>query len=100
MARWMVYVGRLLLPAQPWVERVAERVAQHVEGVDDERDRGAGEDHQPWRVLDVALRGAGEHLSPRRRRRLGAEAEKAQRRLGDDRLTDHYRQQHQRRRED
>ena len=62
------------------VEHVAQRIADQVEGQRQQQDRGAGEEHQPGRRLEVGLV-LEDDVAPGRRRRLHADAEKGQRRL-------------------
>src|SRR2546429_9530589 len=65
------------------VEGVADPVTQEVEAEDREEDRESRERAEPRRLLEIAPRG-GQHDPPGRRRRLGAEPEGGQRRLGEE----------------
>src|SRR5688500_6962309 len=70
--------------AELGVEGVAEGVAEEVEGEDGQEDRQAGAGaHPPEQVGQVAL-GVVDVLAPGRGRRLGAEPEERERRLGQD----------------
>src|SRR5579885_2450398 len=71
--------------AETRVEDVAQPVAEEVEAEDGEHDREPREDSHPDVGVDEAA-GVGEHVPPGGFRRLGAEAEEAERRLGEDRL--------------
>src|SRR5439155_20995223 len=67
------------------IQRVAKPVADQIDGERGERQRGARQRRQPPRdVKEVAA--LRQHAAPRRRRRLHAEAEKADRRLPHDEL--------------
>src|SRR5947207_16002375 len=67
------------------IQRVAQPVAEEVHAECRERERRAGKRGEPpGHVEEVAA--LGEHAAPRRRRRLYAEAEVADRRLGHDEL--------------
>src|SRR4051812_10584924 len=73
-----------LFVAQPRVEDVADAVAEHVEGEDGEEDGDAGTDaHPPEAVAEVGA-GVVDVRAPGGRRRLGAEAEETETRLGKD----------------
>src|SRR3989442_6547296 len=61
-----------------WIERVPQRVAQHVEGQHRETDREAWRDRHPWCTLHEFHRGAAEHQSPRRRGFGNAETQETQ----------------------
>src|SRR5947207_9031255 len=65
------------------IQGVAQPVAEQVDAERRQRERGAGERGEPPRDVQkvAALR---EHAPPRGGRRLDAEAEKTDRRLGDD----------------
>src|SRR6202034_3478550 len=65
------------------IERVAQAVAEKIEAEHAERDRDAGIERESRRVVENVL-GVGEHLAPGCLRRLGAEAEVGERRLGQD----------------
>src|SRR5437899_1153517 len=89
-------IGRALPDGAPWVERIAQAVADHVEREDGEHDRGAGEERHPGclrqklfaLVQDRAPRGCG-RLDPEpeiRERGLDQDAVgEADRRLDHDR---------------
>src|SRR5579871_3382769 len=62
---------------------LAETVPGDVQREHRHGDRDPGPKREPRRLAQVLLRGV-EHGAPRRRGRLGAEAEEAQGRLGDD----------------
>src|SRR3954465_13327730 len=67
------------------VERVAERVTEEVEAEYRGTDREPGKERRPGRVPKLAeVTAVGDHGAPTRRRRLHAEPEEGQRRLGDD----------------
>src|SRR2546428_6954251 len=66
---------RASLGPQPGVERVAQRIAEQIEGEDGEADREPGEDRHPRRRLGELDGGAAEHQAPRRRRLRHAQAE-------------------------
>src|SRR5512138_3032204 len=66
------------------IEDVAQPVPEHVEGQHDREDRQPGVERHPGRLRQIALRGV-QHATPRRCRRLLAEAQERQARLGDDR---------------
>src|SRR5581483_1316715 len=70
--------------AQARVEHVAQRVAQHIESEDGERDRHARPHRQQRRPVDEARGVAAQHLAPGWDRRRNAEAEKADDRLDQD----------------
>src|SRR5947209_6408147 len=66
------------------VQGVAQPVAEQIDAERRECEGRAGERGEPpGDIEEVAA--LGEHAAPRRRRRLHAESEKADRRLGDDR---------------
>src|SRR6202167_5612714 len=64
------------------IERVAQSVAKQVETQNAERDRNARIERESGGVVEDVL-GVGEHLAPRGLRRLRAEAEIRERRLGE-----------------
>src|SRR5262249_28968555 len=66
------------------IEDVAQPVAEHVEGQDDREYRQARIERHPGRLGQIAL-GRVQHAAPRRRRRLLAQTQERQARLGDDR---------------
>ena len=67
------------------VERIAKAVTQQVEGQRGQDERQTGEDQEPpGDGEQVAVLGLGDHVPPRRRRRLHAEAQEAQRGLEHD----------------
>src|ERR1700730_11958385 len=74
----------------PRVERVAQAVAQQVEGKNQQEDRDSRPDRHPGRVLDVVLGGV-EHASPAGRRWLLPEAQEGQARVGNHRGGDRER---------
>ena len=55
-----------LTSPQPGVKQVPHRVAEHVEGVDDNRQAQPRPDRQPWRHLHVLAPFPAEHASPAR----------------------------------
>ena len=59
----------------PWVERVAQAVADEIERQHQQKNRQTGPYRHPRRVVDVVLGGV-EHAAPRGRRRLLTEAQK------------------------
>src|SRR5271155_3947673 len=65
------------------IERVAQAVAEKIEAEHAERDGYARVERESRRVVENVL-GVGEHLAPGRLRRLGAEAQVGERRLGQD----------------
>src|SRR5256712_865234 len=67
--------------AQSRVEHIAQRVAEHVEAEDSERDGHSGPHRHPRRAEHVRTARAGEHRAPRREGRRHAEAEERERRL-------------------
>src|SRR5690606_10743415 len=71
------------LAVQVRVEGVADAVAEEVEGEHGDEDRRAGRDRHPPGVLEKVL-AEGEHLPPAWGRRLHAEAEEREGRLGED----------------
>src|ERR1700730_15085409 len=82
-----------------WIERVAQAVANQVERQHHQEYREARPQRHPWRVGQEALR-CIEHAAPGWGRRLLAEAEERQRRLGNDRCRNRKRRLHQKRRHD
>ena len=60
-----------------WIERIAQTVADVVDGDDAEEDHQAREDRQPG-IFDEMVLCGGNEIAPGRRRLLDAEAEKAQ----------------------
>src|SRR5579872_1494202 len=64
----------------PRVKGVAQPVAQVVDREDRDEDTEPGENRGPGRNRHVRL-GVGQHIPPRRGRRLDSEAEKGERRL-------------------
>src|SRR5947207_25612 len=75
------------------VERVAQPVAHKREREHGERHRDAGEDHLA-RVSEDSTVSVLDHHPPARLRRPDADAQEAQRRLGEDRCRDAERQRH------
>src|SRR5439155_18896139 len=76
------------------VKRMAQAVAEEVDGKDGEQDEQAGEVDE---IRGVGAHGAirlGKHRPPRQVRRLDAEAEERERRLGDDRQAHDERRVH------
>src|SRR6266508_2722863 len=80
-------VGPSILATAARIEGVTQAVAEEVECEDDRGDREARVDGERRRGEDVLLR-ALEHVAPRRQRRLHAQSEVAERRLGEDRERD------------
>src|SRR5438552_429185 len=76
------------------IERVAQSIAEQVEGKNGEKNCQSRPHCHPRRIDQKALRGI-EHAAPRRRGRLLAKAEEGQRRLGYDRGGDGKRRLHQ-----
>ena len=85
--------------AEPGIEDVAQPVAEEVEAQHDDHDREAGEDRQPRADVDIGSRGA-QHAAPGSLRRLRAEPEEAERRLGQDRDRQVDGDEHEQRRPD
>src|SRR5579864_3453382 len=79
--------GSLGSETQAGVERVAQAVAQEIDGEDGQHDGDAGEEGHPPGVLEK-LASLGQHVSPLRCGRADPQAEEAQRRPGDDRRGD------------
>src|SRR5579859_2491086 len=75
------------------IERIAEPVADQVEAQDSQEDGEAGKEREPGRLADE-LPSETEHGAPGGRRRLGAEAEKAQRGFGQDGVREGKRKLH------
>src|SRR5919197_3227131 len=73
--RWLLAFAQLRVPG------VSESITEEVESEDRDADGETGEDGQPRRLLHEGSAGAAQHQPPRRRRRLRADAEEAQRRL-------------------
>ena len=80
------------------VERVAQAVAEQVEGQHGDQDGEAREGHHPPGAQHELAR-VGQHRAPFRRRRLGAEAEEAQCRGVEDRGGEAERRLHDQRRQ-
>src|SRR5581483_922990 len=80
------------------VPGVPQRITEEVEPEDGEADGEAREDRQPGRLLHERSTGAAEHQSPRRRGRLGADAQEAERGLDEDRIAEPDRRDDQDRR--
>ena len=78
----------------PRIQRVAQPVADQVERQHDQEDRQAGKHREPRRLRQEALRRV-QHRAPGRRRRLLAQTEERQARLGDDGRGDRQRALHQ-----
>src|SRR5919201_353023 len=87
---------RSILATPPWIERVAQPVAEEVEREHDDRDREPRIHREQRRREHVLLR-ALEHVPPRGERGLHAETEVAQRRLGEDRESHAERRRHEER---
>src|SRR5207247_7934851 len=79
---WLALTPELRIP------RVPKRSTEEVEAQDRQADRQAGEDREPRRLLHEGAAGARQHQAPRRRRRLGADAEEGERRLDQDRVAE------------
>ncbi len=73
-----------LTSAQPGVKQVPEGVTEHVEGIDGNRQEKPRPERQPRGRLHVVTSFAAEHPSPAGNAREQAEAEEAQRSLGND----------------
>src|SRR5882724_12330630 len=82
--------------AEPRVERVANPLAQEVVRQDRDEDREARVDRQPPADLDRVL-ALAQDVTPRGVRRLHAEPQKREPRLGEDRRRDPERDRHQHR---
>src|SRR6185369_7654419 len=80
-----------------WIERVAQAVAEDVEGEHGDEDRHARPEHEVRHR--VVVHGVREHAAPRRGRRADADAEEGQRRLEEDVRRDQQRRVDQDRRE-
>ena len=65
------------------IERVAQTVADVIDGDDGDEDHQAGEDRQPG-IFDEMILRSGDEITPRGSRLLDAEAEKAETRFLDD----------------
>src|SRR5690606_37024880 len=70
--------GMVSAPLQFRIERIAQAIADEVDGENRDEDAKAGEGHDPWRLEDE-FAGSGEHGAPFRRRGLCAHAEEAER---------------------
>ena len=70
-----------LAAPQSWVEQIPEGIAEHVEGVDGNRQGKTGKESQPWRHLHVFTSFPAEQTSPPRNRGWEPVSEEAQRRL-------------------
>ena len=77
-----------LTAPQPGVEQIPHGIAEQVEAVDSHGQAQAGPERQPRRNLHVLAALATQHASPARDVRRQAEAQEAQRGLGDDDATD------------
>src|SRR5882672_4374255 len=93
--KWLVAMDAARRRSDPKlrVQGVAEPVAEQVDAERGERQRRAGKRREPPRDVEevAALR---QHAAPRRRRRLDAEPEKADRRFGDDERRELQARQH------
>src|SRR5262249_49099761 len=69
--------------SHPWVEHVAQAIAQKIEAHHDEKDGKAGRQRGPP-GLGQELARFGDHAAPFRRRRRGPEAQEAERAGGED----------------
>src|SRR5262245_40616069 len=78
---------KALLVTRSRIERVAQAVAEEVEGGDDEGEGAAGEGVHPPGGPDVGA-GGGEHRAPFGGRGLGAESDVAETGGGEDRTGD------------
>src|SRR5262249_47303635 len=81
------------------IERVAQAVADQVEGKNSKKNCKPRPNRHPGRIDEETLGGI-EHAAPRRRGRLLAKAQKRQRRFGDDGGGDRERRLHQQRGQD
>src|SRR5215472_2500232 len=79
--------------SQPWVECVAEAVAYQVQAQDGQEDGEAREEGEPRRLANE-LAAEAQHRTPGGCWRLGAEAEEAQRGLGQDGVRQRQRDLH------
>ena len=77
-----------LTAPQPGVEQIPHGIAEQVEAIDSHGQAQAGPERQPRRNLHVLAALATQHASPARDVRRQAEAQEAQRGLGDDDATD------------
>ena len=72
-----------LTAPHPRVEQVPHRVAEHVGGVDDNRQAKSWPERQPWRHLHVATPFTAEHGTPVRNLGWQTESQEAQSSRGD-----------------
>src|SRR6478736_6853322 len=82
-----------------WIERVAQAVADQVEGENSKKNCKPRPNRHPGRIDEETLGGV-EHATPRRRGRLLTKAQKRQRRFGDDGGGDRECRLHQQRGQD
>src|SRR4051812_19627241 len=78
---------------RPWIERVAQSVAEDVEREDRDGDHDSREQAEP-RVAREHVLTVRDHRPPRGMRRLHAGAEEREPDLGEDRIRDDQREQH------
>ena len=69
---------------EPGIEQIPHGIAEHVEGVDDNRQGRTRPESQPWRQLHVFTPFPAEHTTPARNLQWQTESEEAQRGLGND----------------
>src|SRR5215831_21357486 len=70
------------------IPRVTKRITEEVEAQDRQADGQAREDREPRSLLHEGATRARQHEAPRRRGRLGADAEERERRLDQDRVAE------------
>ena len=75
---------------QPGIEQVSYRIAEHVEGVNDNRQEKSRPESQPRRHLHVQASFPAEHATPTRYLEGQPISEEAQRRLGNDNAANVY----------
>src|SRR3979490_1666816 len=56
---------RLPRPPQPWIQHVAQSVAEHVEAKNNQADCESGPDRQPGRLEHIRAARPAEHPTPR-----------------------------------
>src|SRR5262249_3152623 len=81
---------RTALPSTPQlrIPRVPKRITEEVEAQDGQADGQPGKDREPRSLLHERPAGARQHQAPRRRWRLGADAEERERRFDQDRVAE------------
>src|SRR5207249_9242575 len=94
ISRYSMY-SPLSLPPELRIPRIPESITEQVEAEHRQADRQTGKDRQPGRLLHERPARARQHQSPRRRGRLGADAEERERRLDQDRVAEPDRRDHE-----